>query len=265
MTTLFLACHDRRNRSWFPVGRLTRNDSEPVEYEFEYIRGAQAAKDSAVPLAIPVPGFPELDRAYRATEIFPIFRYRAMNQRRPDRPEYLKIFGLDPDDTDVLKELAISGGHSVADTFEIFPAIEPDADGRFKTRFIVQGLRPAIPETIERVISLNPGDRLELSRESNGPSVQHSIRVTTTDQKHLDWLLRHLVDVLRQSDALNFADIQLRVVQINHQAPLSHRLLVELTGQLPPGVDPMRELEQYQPISTPLFPARKGIEPAPRS
>ncbi len=250
MTTLFLACRDRRNRSWFPVGRLTRNDSEPVEYEFEYIRGAQEAKNSTIPLAIPVPGFPELDKAYRATEIFPIFRYRVMNQRRPDRPEYLNLFGLDPDDTDVLTELAITGGHSVADTFEIFPAIETDDGGRFETRFIVQGLRPVIPETIERVNSLNPGDSLELSFESNGPSVQHSIRVTTTDQKHLGWLPRHLVDVLRKSDTVNLADIQLRVVQVNHKAPSSHRLLVELTGQLPPGVDPMSELEMYQPIST---------------
>ena len=231
------------------MGRLTRNDSEPVEYEFQYIRGAHEAKNSPIPLAIPVPGFPELEKAYRATEIFPIFRYRAMNQRRPDRPEYLNLFGLDPDDADVLTELAITGGHSVADTFEIFPAIEPDAEGHFKTRFIFQGLRPSDLETIERVNSLDPGDRLELSFESNGPSVQHSICVRTTDQKHLGWLPRHLVDVLRQSDALKFADIQLRVVQVNHEAPLSHRLLVELTGQLPPGVDPMGELEQYQPIS----------------
>ena len=231
-------------------GTAHENDSEPVEYEFEYIRGAQEAQNSPIPLAIPVPGFPELGKAYKATEIFPIFRYRAMNKRRPDRPEYLKIFGLDPDDTDVLAELAISGGHSVADTFEIFPAIETDADGRFETRFIVQGLRPANPETIEHVDSLNPGGRLELSFESNGPPAKHSIRVTTTDQKHLGWLPRHLVDVLRQSAALNFANIQLRVVQINHQAPPSHRLLVELTGQFPPGVDPMSKLEMYQPIAT---------------
>ena len=232
------------------MGRLTRNDSEPVEYEFEYIRGAQEAKISAIPLAIPVPGFPELGRAYKATEIFPMFRYRAMNKRRPDRAEYLKIFGLDPDDTDVLAELAISGGHSVADTFEIFPAIEPDAEGRFETRFIVQGWRPANLETIERVNSLNPGDRLELVFESNGPSVQHSIRVRTTDQRLLGRLPRYLVDVLRRDDGREVTDIDVRVVQVNHEAPLSHRLLVELTGQLPPGVDPIGELEQYQPIST---------------
>ena len=53
-----------------------------------------------------------------------------------------------------------------------------------------------------------------------------------------------------ESDAVNFADIQIRVVQVNHKAPSSHRLLVELTGQLPPGVDPMSKLEMYQPIST---------------
>ncbi len=232
------------------MGRLTRNDAEPVEYEFEYIRGAYEAKNSAIPLAVPVPGFPELDKAYRATEIFPIFRYRAMSKRRPDRPEYLNLFGLDPEHTDVLAELAISGGHSVADTFEIFPAIEPDDQGRFKTRFIVQGLGSSDPATIERIASLKPGDLLELALTVKGRSPQHSIRVTTIEKIHLGWLPGHLADFLRQPDIINLAGIQLRVVQVNHEAPPSHRLLVELTGQLPPGVDPMDELEQYQPIAS---------------
>lgn len=250
MTTLFLACQDRRNRSWFPVGRLTRNDSEPVEYKFEYIRGARDAWNSAIPVAIPVPGFPELDKTYRATEIFPVFRYRAMNQRRPDRREYLNLFGLDPDDPDVLAELAISGGHSVADTFEIFPAIEPDEEGRVTNRFIVQGLRRADSETIDRVNALNPGDRVELKIGSEGPSSKSAMDVRTTNGKHVGWLPRYLADVFCESETINLADFQLRVRQVNHDAPLSHRLLVELTGQLPPGSDPMSELEQYQPIST---------------
>lgn len=198
---------------------------------------------------IPVPGFPELDKAYRATEIFPIFRYRAMNKRRPDRAEYLSLFGLDPENTDVFAELAISGGHSVADTFEIFPAIESDANGRFKTRFIIQGLRSTDPETVEHVRTLNPGDRLELSFQSNGRQEKHSIGVRVFN-KHLGWLPRYLADVLRQSDVVNLADLELHVVQVNHDAPPSHRLLVELSGQLPSGVNPMRDLEIYQPIST---------------
>lgn len=231
------------------MGKLTRNDSEPVEYEFEYVRGAQNAKDSPIPLTIPVPGFPELDKSYRAAEIFPIFRYRAMNQRRPDRAEYLNLFDLDPDDTDMLAELAISGGHSSADTFEIFPAIEPDANGRFKTRFIVQGVRSTDPATIRRVKSLNPRDRLDMSIESNGSRRKHSISVRNSNDEHVGWLPRYLADVLRQSDAANLADLDLRVLQINHDAPPSHRLLVELTGKLTPGVDPMAELEQYQPIA----------------
>ena len=39
-------------------------------------------------------------------------------------------------------------------------------------------------------------------------------------------------------------DLEVRVAQVNHEAPWSHRLLVVLSGQLPPGVDPMGELEQ---------------------
>ena len=250
MTKLYLAWQDRRNRRWYPIGRMSQSASNPLEYEFEFVRGAEVARNVAPPFAIPVPGFPDLGKNYRAPDVFPAFRYRAMNRGRPDLSEYLESLGLDTEDSDVIEELAVSGGHSVKDRFETFPAIEPDRDGKFKARFIVHGLRPANPETIEHVDSLNPGDRLELSFESNGPSGHHSVRVTTTDQKHLGWLPRHLVDVLRQSDAVNLADIQLRVVQVNHNAPPSHRLLVELSGQLPPGVDPMGELEQYQPIST---------------
>ena len=250
MTKLYLACHDRRNRSWFPVGRLTKDDSEPVEYKFEYTRGAQDAKNSPVPLAIPVPGFPELGRAYRASEIFPIFRYRAMNLRRPDRPEYLNLFGLDPDDTDVLAELAISGGHSIADSFEIFPSIEPDSDGRFKARFIVRGLRRTDRANVERVAHLDPGDRLELVFISDGRFGDRALGVRTEDQQILGLLPRFLVDVFGQNKCLKLTDVEVRVAQVNHEAPLSHRLLVELNGQLPPGLDPMAELEQYQPIST---------------
>ena len=250
MTKLYLAWQDRRNRRWYPIGRMSQSASNPLEYEFEYVRGAEVARNVAPPFAIPVPGFPDLGKNYRAPDVFPAFRYRAMNRGRPDLSEYLESLGLDTEDSDVIEELAVSGGHSVKDSFETFPAIEPDRDGKFKARFIVHGLRSADTETVKRVDSLNSGDRLELSFESNGPSVQHSIRVRTKDDKHVGWLPRYLADVLRRDDGWEVKDLEVRVARVNHEAPLSHRLLVELNGRLPPGVDPMSELEMYQPIST---------------
>ena len=39
-------------------------------------------------------------------------------------------------------------------------------------------------------------------------------------------------------------------VEVNRDAPLSHRLLVDFRGRLPVGFSPMRDLPQYQPIVT---------------
>jgi hypothetical protein len=250
MTKLYLAWQDRRNRRWYPIGRMSQSASNPLEYEFEYVRGAEVARNVAPPFAIPVPGFPDLGKNYRAPDVFPAFRYRAMNRGRPDLSEYLESLGLDTEDSDVIEELAVSGGHSVKDSFETFPAIEPDRDGKFKARFIVHGLRLKDHTVVDKVASLNSGDHLNLAIESSNLFGAHAVGVKTEDQRRLGWLPRYLADVLRRDDGWEVKDLEVRVARVNHEAPLSHRLLVELNGRLPPGVDPMSELEMYQPIST---------------
>ncbi len=249
MKTLYLAWQDRQKRSWYPVGRLTRQDSKPIEYEFVYVRGAEDAQKFANPLVIPVPGFPILTKTYRAYDVFPAFRSRAMNRGRPDLSEHLGALGFHSRKADVIEELAVSGGHIAKDRFETFPAIEPDRDGKFDARFIVHGLLHADRKTVDKVASLNRGDHLELTLESRNPFSATAACVTTEDQYRLGWLPRYLADVLLRDDNKVVNRVEVRVVQVNDEAPLSHRLLVKLTGQLPPGVDPMGELEQYQPIS----------------
>ena len=250
MTKLYLAWQDRRNRRWYPIGRMSQSACDPVEYEFAYVRGAEDARKVALPFVIPVPGFPDLGKNYRAIDVFPAFRYRAMNRGRPDLPEYLGSLGLNTEDSDVIEELAVSGGHSVKDSFETFPAIEPDHDGKFKARFIVHGLRLKDHTVVDKVASLNSGDHLNLAIESSNLFGAHAVGVKTEDQRHLGWLPRYLADVLRHDKGQKVEDVEVRVAQVNRKAPLSHRLLVDLTGQLPPGVDPMSKLEMYQPIST---------------
>ena len=44
-------------------------------------------------------------------------------------------------------------------------------------------------------------------------------------------------------------DADVAVARVNPHAPLSQRLLVEFSGRLPPGVNPMGDLPQYQPIA----------------
>ena len=248
MTTLYVAWQDQQSRSWFPVGRLSRRNVEPEEYEFEYIQGAEDARNLTSPFVIPFPGFPEMDKTYRSTEIFPMFRYRAMNQRRPDRSEYLSQLGIDVEEWDVVAELAVSGGHSQADSIELFPAVEPDAEGRFNTRFILHGLNFTNEDSVRRVRSLKIGERLELSFELSNPATVHAITVKTTDQYIIGWLPRYLVDVMHQDNAWKIEDVEAKVAQVNSNASLSHHLLVEFGGRLPEGINPMSYLAQYKPI-----------------
>ena len=249
MTNLYIAWQDRHNREWYPVGRLTRYSSEPVEYAFHYLHGAREAKEAAPHFVIPVPGFPEFQHIHRSRSVFSMFRYRAMNPSRPDRPEYLRSLGLDPQDADTIEELAVSGGRSIADRFETFPAIQPDPDGEFRVRFVVHGLRADRPSAIERINALTSNDRLLLDLIRNGHNGASSLGVRTEDQQLLGWLPRYLVDVLFDEHGERASGIELRVVQVNHSAPLDHRLLVELSGKFPRGVDPMGDLEMYQPIA----------------
>ena len=247
MTTLYLAWQDHTSRRWFPVGRLVQRETEPYEYEFAYTKGAEEAKGSARFLEIP--GFPKLDQQYRASDMFPTFRNRVMNLRRPDRLVYLHQLGLDATEWDAISELSVSGGGSQADNFEVFPAVEPDPDGRFQTRFILHGLRHTNPDSIRRTETLEIGEALQVAFDLNNPAAIHAISVRTADHYVVGWLPRYLVDGLHQDDAWKVTDVEATVAQVNLDAPLSHRLLVDFSGKLPPGFQPMEDLPQYQPIA----------------
>ena len=169
-----------------------------------------------------------------------------MNLRRPDRPAYLRQLGLGDGDWSPVAELAASGLYN--DNFEVFPTIVPDSDGRFDTRFVLHGLRHTNLDSIRRTEKLADGEQLQLSFELNNPAAVHAITVKTFDQYILGWLPRYLVDGLHQDGAWMVTDAKAAVAQVNLDAPLSHRLLVNFSGKLPPGFR-MEDLPQYQPIA----------------
>ncbi len=247
MNTLYMAWQSPRDRRWFPVGRLLRHETEPAGYEFAYLQGAEKAKQEAG--FFMAPGFADFDRVYTAPMIFAVFRNRIMHQGRPDRPEYLAMLGIDPDSWDVVTELSLSGGRVRSDSFETFPAITPDESGHFATRFILHGLRHTNNHSIERSESLEEGEMLELAFELNNPATTHAITVKTRDHYVLGWLPRYLVDGMHNDHAWMVTEVMATVAQVNRDAPLSHRLLVDFSGRLPPGFSPMRDLPEYQPIA----------------
>ena len=247
MASVYLAWQDSSSRRWFPVGRLVRSGSNQECFEFAYVQGAQQAKESAG--FIPIPGFPKMDKSYRANELFPAFRSRTMNMSRPDRAGYLRQLGLDETKWDAVTELSISGGQSRADNFEVFPAIEPDSNGRFETRFVLHGMKQVNKHAIERSGTLQVGEPLQLSFELNNPAAAHAILVLSSDYYPLGWLPRYLVDGMHRDNAWMVSEVDVCVAQVNQAAPLSHRVLVDFTGKLPKGFNPLTDLEQFTPIA----------------
>ena len=136
--TLFLAWQDRANtRQWFPVGRLDAN-LDCSEFRFRYINGAKRAQEEVG--FSPLLEFPELERDYRSSDLFPIFQNRIMTPRRPDFPEYLRSLDL-AENADPIEILSANGGRRVTDSFEVFPELVKNEDGGFVCRFFLHGLR----------------------------------------------------------------------------------------------------------------------------
>ena len=171
-----------------------------------------------------------------------------MDPSRPDRPEYLSCLGLNINDWDEVAELSVSGGHRNSDTFEVFPEIVPDRDGRFDTRFVLHGLRHTNLDSIRRSELVEAGEQLQLSFELNNPMSTHAISVKTDDHYILGWLPRYLTSGLYGDKAWMVSEVRATVAHVNLELPLSHRLLVSLNGRLPEGFRPMRDLPQYKPI-----------------
>lgn len=62
------------------------------------------------------------------------------------------------------------------------------------------------------------------------------------------------MDSLRMDNTWQAEDEAVKVVQVNPNAPINSRVLVDFSGKLPPGFRPMEDLPQYQPIVPPPWP-----------
>ena len=86
--TLFLGWRDPHAHRWYPVGRLDVEDS-PRKYTFGYTHGATAAAEQSG--FAPLYDFPNFQRRYTSSGLFPLFKNRVMNYQRRSFYEYLSF------------------------------------------------------------------------------------------------------------------------------------------------------------------------------
>jgi len=245
MKTLFLAWQDRGpRRAWYPIGRLDA-DVAASHYEFRYTKGAERARREVGFPALPA--FPELNRRYESTELFPLFQNRVFDPRRKDFGDYLRWLDLSPDQADPIEILAVSGGQRQTDNLEVFPKITKQPDGSFVCRFFIHGIRHASASAQERVTRLREDELLRIAVELNNPATGVAIQLCSEDYQMLGWTPRYLVDDLVHAVA-TAPVLQAKVVRVNEPGvPVNQRVLVEMSGSLPPAVEPMSS-EQFQPV-----------------
>jgi len=245
MRTLYLAWKDKEgyDQQWFPVGRL---DVEPSSHRFRYIHGAERAQKEAG--FFPLPDFPDMNGDYRSGKLFALFENRVMAAGRPGRTAYLSNLGL-PKDADPAQILSVSGGARVTDTFEVFPKIEADNDGKVSCRFFVHGSQYAEQSVKERLERLKPGEKLDMTPQLCGPTTVTGVLVWTMEGCLVGWTPRYLVDVLKQvlDKKTGHYETQVRVVRINPPPATSdRRILVEIHGCWN-EYEPMSDRD-YQPL-----------------
>lgn len=225
--TFFLAWQDKRNRGWFPIGRLDV-DVDCADYRFRYIKGAEQAQEKVG--FTPLTEFPDFREKYRSSELFPTFKNRVMPRSRPGFATYMHALDLS-EFVNPIEILTVNGGHRATDAYEVFPKIARRKDGSFTCRFLLHGNRYTNPSSVKRIKRLNKGDSLCLTTEPHNPQTGLSVQIQTEDYYMIGWAPRYLVkDLVAAIDETG--EYSAHVVRVNPPpAPSSRRVLIEISGR----------------------------------
>jgi hypothetical protein len=238
MKSLYLAWQDKgKSRNWFPIGRLDADIREPL-FKFGYIEGARRAHKEAG--FQPLDAFPDFNKRYVSSYLFPLFKNRVMNKSRDDFQQYLDQLGLDESNADPISMLEVSGGTRRTDNLEVFPKITKNEKGEFSTRFFLRGWRYLNDYAKKQVQKLQSGQPLGISIELNNPATTLAVQLMAEDYCMVGWTPRYLVHDILKSVSSDPIEVKAEVVKVNPApAPSQERVLVRLQGRLPANYEPM--------------------------
>ena len=218
-------------------------DTEESRFRFGYTQGALKAQEVSgfEPLLY---DFPRFEQTYESDELFPLFKNRSMTPGRRGFQQYLQLLDFEVMEPDPLEIMAVDGGYRATDPYQVFPRIEKDSDGCFRTRFFLHGWRHANDAAKDRLEKLHAGEGLYVTVELTNPKTTTAVQIQSQNYHVLGWAPRYLVHDLAHA-IVNAPDtLNAHVVRFNPMpAPSKQRLLIELTGRLPEGYEPMRESE----------------------
>lgn len=235
---------DESAGEWGPVARV---DHGPRGYRFAYTKGARSLPDFQ-----PFVGMPDLDAVYESDDLFPLLANRLLTKSRPEYEAYLTWGGFDPNNPpDPLALLAVTEGRRQTDSVEVFPCPQPDADGCYLNKFFLHGVRWMPVAAQERIVRLQPGEKLGLMLDMQNPYDPNAVAVRTTDvigRLLIGYVPRYLAsDVWTLFAGCEPDFIDLTVERVNAGAPLQQRVLCRMSACWPDDFLPCSR-EEFQPI-----------------
>ncbi len=160
--TLFLAWLDPNSRFWFPIGRLTFDGGI---YKFVYTQGASLAQQQCG--FEPLSSFPQFDKVYTSTQLFPVFSNRLMPRSRPDYSSFIQWLNIAEHEYEPIAILARSGGERETDTLTVFPRPEPDSQGRYHFHQLVRSYEFFLQGTQAKQMRYKTSQRRDAVATSN--------------------------------------------------------------------------------------------------
>lgn len=185
------------------------------QYQFQYVRDLP---DSFEPLE----QFPDPSETYQSKDLPAFFANRVMSRGRASYASYVSWLGLDTKALPV-ELLARTGGGRATDTFHLVESFGQE-DGISSCRFFVSGIQHT-SNGLELVTHLHEGDHLSLVDE---PDNKHNPRAILLNRRdvQLGWIPDWLVNDIHSLQSRG--DVQVRVEQINPDAPARLRVLCKL-------------------------------------
>ena len=218
-------------------------------YHFVYTQGVKKAQvESNFKL---LHSFPERDRVYTSSELFPLFSNRLMRSSRSDYPNYIQCLNISKDEDDPIVILARSGGRKATDTLEMFPCPEINEHGVYHIHFFLHGLRYMPKCSIERAKYLQPEERLYLTCDVQNPYDSKALLLRTEDHHNLGYCPRYLAADIFDALQQNPQSVCVRVERVNPApTPIQFRLLCNMIVQWKHNFVPFSS-QDYQSINVP--------------
>jgi hypothetical protein len=203
---LFMGWTDPITKCWYPIRKMSKSGHR---YQTSYVNGVFDAIANSPNMRllferkIIVPNHVNLDR-----EIPSIYARRMPIFRPEDVVRELEFIGLSLP-LDPIAYAARSGGYSIGDGYDLFPAVAADRDGNYHFYFLSQNLDrdgSVIHEYIDRYLSI--GTSLQYNRSGY---LYHRDRL-------LGKLPGYLIDLIGSSlDPIDRSPITIEVAKINSQ------------------------------------------------